>query len=297
MATPTEKRSFALPAYITLPIYWLSRLLPPLATRLALYLFFRPLRFPVPRRETPIRARMQCHELLTKKGDAFTAWRLGLEGPPVVLMHGWSGRGSQFFDLIERLAPHYQVCALDAPGHGAHQGKPTHMLAFVEALEVAEEKFGPFQHGIGHSLGGMVLFNSLLRGSRFATLSVIGTPANVDNVVGDFCEKIRASRAVYHRIIRYIEKRYQLKTSDVSTDTLSRQFPLPGIIAHDEGDVDVPPHNAFELKQAWPRAELFISQGYGHRRILSHPELLNRLEALLKQEGPAFCNNEEKNDE
>jgi len=296
MAATREKRSFVLPTYITLPMYGLSRYLPGLATRLALYLFFRPLRFPVPKREEPIRAQMKRHELQTAKGDPFTAWRLGETGPPVVLMHGWSGRGSQFFDLIKRLAPHFQVCALDAPGHGAHQGKPTHMLAFVEALEVANDHFGPFQHGIGHSLGGMVLFNGFLSQINFQTLSVIGTPANVDNVVGDFCEKIRAHRKVYHRIIQYIEKRYQLKTTEVSTDTLSRQYPRPGIIAHDEADVDVPAANAQELHQAWPAAQLFLSEGYGHRRILSHPLLLEALERLLKQEGPAFCIKDKKNE-
>ncbi|MDR9374058.1 MAG: alpha/beta fold hydrolase [Schleiferiaceae bacterium] len=296
MAASSEKRSFVLPPYITVPMYWLSRYLPALATRLALYLFFRPLRFPVPEREKPIRARMKKYELQTAKGDPFTAWRLGETGPPVILMHGWSGRGSQFFDLIDRLAPHYQVCALDAPGHGAHQGKPTHMLAFVEALEVADAQFGPFQHGIGHSLGGMVLFNGFPSQINFQTLSVIGTPAHVDNVVGDFCEKINAHRKVYHRIIQYIEKRYQLKTADVSTNTLSRQYPCPGIIAHDEEDVDVPAANAHELHQAWPAAQLFLSQGYGHRRILSHPALLQAVEQLLKQEGPVFCTEPNKKD-
>ncbi len=39
-------------------------------------------------------------------------------GPPLLLLHGFTGNRSTFAHLRERLTPHASVVAVDLPGHG-----------------------------------------------------------------------------------------------------------------------------------------------------------------------------------
>lgn len=198
-------------------------------------------------------------------------------------MHGWSGRATQFFKIIESLlAEGYHVYSIEAPAHGESDQKKTHMLEFVHSIEKANEGFGPFQHAIGHSLGGMALFNAM-KNEKFKpeTLSVIGSPASIENVVFDFCEKIEASEKVGERIIRYIESRYDLKIWQASTAYLAEQFDPQGIIVHDEDDADVDIENAKELERKWSNANLIITEGLGHRKILMKDQVIDKIIAFL----------------
>src|SRR5690606_19473234 len=132
---------------------FLSSVSTPLATRLALNLFFTPLKFPIPKRENAIRETAVQHHLNTGKSD-FTLFEWKNTGPKVLLVHGWSGRASQFFKIIEELHKKgYHVFSIEAPAHGKSKQKKTHMLEFVDCIEVAQSKFGQFDFAIGHSLG------------------------------------------------------------------------------------------------------------------------------------------------
>ncbi|MES9847744.1 MAG: alpha/beta fold hydrolase, partial [Candidatus Thiodiazotropha sp.] len=103
---------------------WVS---PRLGGVLALRLFMTPPRFPIPRREMQVResASLTRHEI---HGETIAVRSWG-EGPSVLLCHGWGGRGTQFFALIEALAAAgYRAVAFDAPAHGDSSGKRTNML-------------------------------------------------------------------------------------------------------------------------------------------------------------------------
>lgn len=284
MATsPSQSpQSFAIPVYITRPMNWLSKWMPALALRWALYLFFRPLRFPVPEREKSLRQSLPRRQLKTASGAPFQLWTGGQGKEKVIFLHGWSGRGSQFKHLIESLESQYQVFIIDAPGHGDFMGSSTHMLAFVDAVEEVNRLYGPFQHGIGHSLGGMALFNAQDRGLNFQSLSLVGSPVNVKEIVHDFCEKIHSTPEIAQRIIRSIEKQYELAVSELSTDTLAQRHPIPGLIAHDKEDRDVPFEHGVAIHRAWPQAQMLVTQGQGHRRILQDPQLIQAVQKLLR---------------
>ncbi len=223
------KKSFAVPTYITETMRMLSRFSPFLATRMALYLFFKPLPFPIPGREKELRERSITHRLLTKSGAPFTVFETGTGEEIVLMIHGWSGRGSQFFKLAQKLQNDYRLLLIEAPGHGAHLGKRTHMLAFVEAIEATEQALGKAKFAVGHSLGGMALFNSLEQGSSFQKLVIAGTPANVRNVTNDFCLKVAANERVAEGLLSHIQKRFAVLPEAVSTDFLAPKNTIPWV--------------------------------------------------------------------
>lgn len=260
----------------------LSRFSPLLATRMALYLFLKPLPFPIPGREKELRERSIAHRLLTKSGAPFTVFEIGTGEEIVLMIHGWSGRGSQFFKLAQKLQNDYRLLLIEAPGHGAHLGKRTHMLAFVEAIEATEQALGKAKFAVGHSLGGMALFNALEQGSSFQKLVIAGTPANVRNVTSDFCLKVAANERVAEGLLSHIQKRFAVLPEAVSTDFLAQKHNPLGLIVHDEADADVPVENAYRSADHWGRAELMITRGLGHRKILMDEIVLQRIYAFFK---------------
>lgn len=277
------KKSFELPPYITTIMSLLCRLNSKLAAQFAYRLFFQPIAFPIPGREKPMQQKSVVKELQTADGQNFTTYTLGKGSKKVVMIHGWSGRGTQFFKITEALAPHFTITAIDAPAHGKHKGPKTNMLKFVEALEVAETELGPFDYAIGHSLGGMALFNALQRNAAYAKLIIIGSPASIKNVVTDFCKKVKANMKVRDKILARIERQFNLKVEAASLDYLAQKHNPAGLIIHDEDDQDVPVLNARQSARAWPAAELVITRGLGHRRVLMDDEVILKIKNFLNQ--------------
>lgn len=262
----------------------LSKVVPTIATRIALKLFFTPLKFPTPTREYDMRKSAKRHLLSTDTSD-FTLFEWGNSGPKVLLVHGWSGRATQFFKMAEVLVEQgYHVFAVEAPAHGDSPQKKTHMLEFVDCIEVAQQKFGNFNLAIGHSLGGMAIFNAFKRNLNAAKVVVIGTPSNIRNVVHDFCEKVRANKEVANGIISTIEKSYALKVEDASTDTLAAEFQPKGLIIHDEQDQDIGLDNAQELAEKWTQAKLLVTKGLGHRKVLMDQKVMEEILHFLSAE-------------
>ncbi len=44
------------------------------------------------------------------------------------------------------------------------------------------------------------------------------------------------------------------------------------LIVHDRSDREVPLADGEELARAWPEAQLIVTEGLGHRRVLSSPD-------------------------
>jgi alpha-beta hydrolase superfamily lysophospholipase len=82
------------------------------------------------------------------------------QGKRVLLVHGWSGRGTQLFKIADELLKQgYSTISFDAPAHGKSPGKTTIMVDFITTIEI-NKQFGPFDAAIGHSLGGMSVLNA-----------------------------------------------------------------------------------------------------------------------------------------
>jgi len=77
----------------------------------------------------------------------------------VVLLHSSGSSSRQWSALIERLRPHYDVCAVDLHGHGAQPAwpgrQPLTLADEVTLVEPILREVGPV-HLVGHSYGGAV---------------------------------------------------------------------------------------------------------------------------------------------
>ncbi|MBO0839475.1 MAG: alpha/beta fold hydrolase [Sciscionella sp.] len=82
-------------------------------------------------------------------------------GPPLVLLHGVCHRRQAWYPVLELLAAHREVIAVDLPGHGESDPLPDDGRWVVDALQDAMLEFFDQQglvkpHVAGNSLGGRI---------------------------------------------------------------------------------------------------------------------------------------------
>lgn len=105
-------------------------------------------------------------ELYTNQFIAAQKW--GTTGLPILAIHGWLDNSGSFETLAPYLAPHYQICAIDLPGHGlsSHRmpGQYFHIIDIVMDLFRFVDLMGWDRFILlGHSLGACIA--SLMAGT------------------------------------------------------------------------------------------------------------------------------------
>ncbi len=86
------------------------------------------------------------------------------EGPPLVLLHGFTGVGATWAPHLDAFAAYFSVIAVDLPGHGASDAPAdparygmeqcvSDLLALFDRLEIARASL------LGYSMGGRVALN------------------------------------------------------------------------------------------------------------------------------------------
>jgi hypothetical protein len=75
-------------------------------------------------------------------GDGNVAWAWG-GGPPVVLVHGWSGRAAQMAPLAARISEYgFRAIAMDVSGHGDSPGRRTEWGYFLRDIPALSDTLG-----------------------------------------------------------------------------------------------------------------------------------------------------------
>ena len=141
---------------------------------------------------------MQHLNISADDGETLHLHRSG-EGPPVLLLHGWTSSHMAFSPLIEQLSKIYQVLRPDARGHGAHR---LTVNPAPDVKRLARDVINLLDHlkidrvvGVGHSMGALTLWQCLrdFGTTRFSHLAFIDqspklvTDASWDGgIYGDF---------------------------------------------------------------------------------------------------------------
>ncbi len=256
----------------------LERFVPPLAYNLAWNLFFSPIKFKRPTRENKAfeAAKISSTKVNNKEVKIFE-W--GIKGNPVaVLIHGWSGRATQFFKFIAPLiAEGYHVVAFDAPAHGLSEGKSTNIKEFYETLTHIKNNIGDIKVGIGHSFGGVSLLYAKKEGLNLVTIVMIGSPTIGEDIFSSFRKKINASPRTSIALRKMVASKFDLDFEEITACELAKKITINNhLIIHDKDDMEVPSHNAESLQKVNPKARLILTNGLGHTRILRDDLVVER---------------------
>lgn len=84
------------------------------------------------------------------------------DGPPLVMLHGWTANHQEWFPFLTDLHPHHRVYRWDARGHGGHalqDGAPPTAQRMARDLHNLLEHYQLDQvSAVGHSMGALTLW-------------------------------------------------------------------------------------------------------------------------------------------
>ena len=279
-----HRESMKIPKPILVTAKILEMTSPRLASKFAMKLFTTPVRFRLPKREEEMDSKSRQEEIeipsLEKK---INVYHYGESERKALLVHGWSGRGTQLHSIADKLLKNgYSTISFDAPAHGKSPGKTSDMTEFVAAILELEKQYGPFEYAVGHSLGAMSVLNAIKRGLNVKKAVVIGSGDVIKDIMDDFTAKLGMNIATGKLMIRSFEKKFGQTINTYSAYIAAKEVSCPVLVIHDENDADVPVSAAYHIAKYLANAEVMITEGLGHRKILGDSKVIKKIIQFLE---------------
>jgi pimeloyl-ACP methyl ester carboxylesterase len=256
---------------------------PKLAARFAIKLFTTPVKFRLPKREEEMNVKSrQEMVIIPELKKTVNVYFLGNGSKKVLLVHGWSGRGTQLVSIADKLVKQgYSTVSFDAPAHGKSTGKTSDMTEFITCILQLEKLYGPFDFAIGHSLGAMAVLNAVKKGLDISKAVIIGSGDVIKDIMDNFTQKLGMNIATGELMIRMFEKKFGETINNYSAYIAAQEVDIPVLVIHDENDEDVPVTAAHHIHKYLAKSQLMITQGLGHRKILGDKNVIKQITEFL----------------
>ncbi|MEM7107585.1 MAG: alpha/beta hydrolase [Bacteroidota bacterium] len=251
-----------------------ERIWPWLAHRWFVRIFFSTARFEVPQAERDIAA--NAERLPLEFGHKrIQVYKWG-QGSPVLFVHGWMGRATQFHKFIPVFnQAGYSVIAFDSTGHGLSEGHRSHILEFAGIIKLLYEKYGRFKMVVGHSLGGVASLHAIKDFQVTERLTMIASPAIAQEIVDEFRKKIGASKKCVPYFEKYIFETFGKRFEQYSASNIVSEVKNTALLfIYDRNDREVSMKNPEIMQENCPEAKLIVTKGLGHNRILKDNEVI-----------------------
>jgi len=269
----------------------LGRVAPEMTADRAKRMYFSPRRPPLSGADRRVLAQGRPFEVAFQPpgrteypGGALKAWRWGEGDKKVLLAHGWESRAARLASAyVEPLtARGYSVIAADMPGHGDSPGEQADMDSFTTALQAVGASQGPFHAVIAHSLGAACTTWAMVRGLQAGRLAYLAPACWPLAFPERFCAVLGmpepARAALYRRLYQVFPEQDWV---NLAGDVLSTQLQVPGLIFHDRQDGEVHYEGGVAIHEAWRGSKLVTTDGLGHRRIVTSPEVMKQVLEFL----------------
>lgn len=217
-------------------------------------------------------------------GSPVTIYEWG-DGPTILLVHGWSGRGTQLGAIGLALANDgYRAVAIDLPGHGQTSGTHTNAFEMSGVINSVAQHYGDIHGIVTHSFGVFPVAILLREGLSVNHMVCISPPDNMIFLLDLFSRWLKLPEKIIRKLNLKLE---HLFGSDV-LEKISPDFNLvnatiPGLIIHDNDDQEVPWKRGQALADHWPNAAFYLTSGLGHRRILRHDDVIKKIVAEMSK--------------
>jgi pimeloyl-ACP methyl ester carboxylesterase len=203
------------------------------------------------------------------------AWSWG-NGPTVLLVHGWNGRATQLGGFVEPLvARGYRVVAFDAFGHGESPGSSMSLPELASCIRQVSDELGGLYGVIAHSMGGAATTLALADGLQLERAVFVSPPSDPRVFLQIFGDALGIADGVRTRLKKRIERRIETSMESIQGDRIAPSMRVPLLVVHDRNDKEVPVESGQSISNAWPGAELILTEGLGHQRILRAEPVTN----------------------
>ena len=277
-------KSLQIPKVITQTAKLLEAISPKLVTLFAAKLFTTPIKHSTPKREYGMEQNSIQQKLLVPKiNKTINVYQYGQSQRRVLLVHGWSGRGTQLVKFADELVRNgFSTISFDAPAHGKSGSKTTLMPEFIASILEIEKQFGPFEFVIGHSLGGMSILNAIKVGFVVNKAVIIGSGDIIQDIINDFISKLGLNSNIGLLMKIHFEKKHQLSMDSFSAWHAAKEINIPVLVIHDKNDDEVPVKCAYHIHENLRQSELMITENLGHRKILGDKNVIAKTIDFIK---------------
>lgn len=280
-----QAQTLKIPKVILITAKLFEAISPKLATKFAAKLFTTPIKHKIPKREFHMdKESVQKTVFIPSINKEIVVYHYGKAEKKILLVHGWSGRGTQLVKIADELVNlGYSTISFDAPAHGKSKGNSSIMVEFIASILELEKQFGPFEFAIGHSLGGMSILNAIREKLKVKKAVIIGSGDIIQDIIDDFIKKLKLKPEIGIKLRDYFEKKYGVEMNYYSASNAAKEVSIPVLIIHDENDVDVNVKAAYQIKENLKNSELMITKNLGHRKILGNTEVIKRIVEYIKE--------------
>lgn len=258
----------------------LERVAPSLAGWWADRLFFAPPR-------TGLSPRLHAHLAAARRFEVpfgtgtLPAWRWG-GGPTALLVHGWGSRGGHLAGLVPALVEAgFSAVAFDAPAHGDAPGRRTSIPEIAGAVQAVAMAAGPVHGIVAHSAGAAAAALALHRGLAAERAVFLAPAGNPGAFTSTFAARLGLGPGSLRAMRRRAERRIGMRFEDLDLRALVPEQRVPLLVVHDREDEEIGWNDGAAVAEAWPGAELMITRGLGHHRVLKDGAVATRAAAFL----------------
>lgn len=204
-----------------------------------------------------------------------------------LILHGFGSAAHKFEDYALLLIDKgFEVLAFDAPAHGDSEGDTTNAIEYSEMIKQVMDQFGPINHFIAHSFGGISLSLALEQVTHDAHTKIIfiapatETTSAVDGAFKMLKLKNELVRTEFDKLIYEYSGR---QTEWFSIRRAMHHIKASVLWIHDEEDDITPWADASKVKEDnHPNIKFVLTKGLGHRKIYHDPEIKNMAVKFLE---------------
>lgn len=278
------KKNLEIPQVILLTAKILQAISSKLTVLFAAKLFTTPIKHKIPKREYLMdQNSTQNTVFIPSIQKEIVLYHYGNSTKKVLLVHGWSGRGTQLVKIAdEMLKLGYMTLSFDAPAHGKSKGNSSIMTEFIASILEIDKQYGPFEFAIGHSLGGMSVLNAIKQNLQVKKAVIIGSGDIIQDIIDDFIGKLKLKPEYGVKLKDHFEAKFGGKMNDYSAYKAAEKTEIPVLIVHDKDDDDVSVKAAYHIQKHLKNSEIMITEDLGHRKILGDDTVIQKIIEFVK---------------
>lgn len=256
-------------------------------TDLLVRTFLTPVHRPAPARELDWLKDARTTRVAFDPERSLAVYEWGpAHAPAVLLVHGWSGRGSQLGAFVRPLVEAgRRVVAFDAPGHGRSAGGLTGLPELAAATERILHRVEDVNAAIAHSMGAAATTLAMAHGRALDRVAYLAPPEDADGYLRRVAIALGADDHTTARARQAIEAYFGVRFDALRGSLHAPAMKAALAVFHDPADREVPISEAEHLVAGWPRAQLLRVDGVGHTRIARDPSVVRAVAAFVLQRG------------
>lgn len=259
---------------------------PKLAAKFCVFMASKPRRYPIKERE---QLQLDSGQKITytgAHGTENTAWVWG-GGPVVLVCHGWESRAGQMATLAMAIADAgFTAVAMDFTAHGFAGGKRVMFRDMSEeVLNVSkqlEEKHGEIYAMVGHSAGGVMAMGARHLGFSASRYAVLGSPVAPYPALTAIKKYMKASPKTLAECQDIYAANMGVTWAEMEAGIAFEPEQKPLLAIFDEDDTEAVVAQGKLIQSIWPEADLRMTKGLGHRKLMWAPEVIEHVVGFLK---------------